>query len=86
MVPLARLAVDRTSRGRRLGSVLLAGALRKAVAAGEAVPARLVVDAIDDRAARLYARHGFVPVPEHPSRLYRCLKDLRLSLQATERS
>lgn len=48
------------------------------VAAGEAVAARLaVVDAIDENAARFYAHHGFVPVPEHPLRLHRRLKDVR---------
>ena len=44
------------------GALILADALRKAVAAGEAAAARLiVVDAVDEDAARFYARHGFVP-------------------------
>jgi GNAT superfamily N-acetyltransferase len=82
MVLLARLAVDRAYRGRGLGSLLLAEALRKAVAAGEAAAARLVVvDAIDEQAARFYAHHGFVPAPEHQLRLYRRMKDIRLSLE-----
>jgi predicted N-acetyltransferase YhbS len=83
MVLLARLAVDRRFQGQGLSSLLLAEALRKAVAAGEAAAARLVVvDAIDDGAARFYARHGFVAVPEHPQRLYRRMKDIRQSLEA----
>jgi predicted N-acetyltransferase YhbS len=87
MVLLARLAVDRMSQGRGLGSLLLAEALRKAVAAGEAAAARLVVvDAIDERSAGFYARHGFVPAPEHALRLYRRMKDVRLSLEAADRS
>jgi predicted N-acetyltransferase YhbS len=87
MVLLARLAVDRTSQGRGIGSLLLAEALRKAVAAGEAAAARLVVvDAIDERAAQFYARHGFVPAPEHALRLYRRMKDVRLSLEVADRS
>ena len=83
MILLARLAVDRRAQGRGLGAVLLAEALRKALVAGEAVAARLVVvDAVDERAAQFYAHHGFVAVPAHPLRLYRRLKDVRASLAA----
>jgi GNAT superfamily N-acetyltransferase len=81
MVLLARLAVDRSEQGQGLGALLLAEALRKAVAAGEAAAARLVVvDAIDDEAAKFYAHHGFIPAPGHPLRLYRQMKDIRASL------
>lgn len=81
MVLLARLAVDRGEQGKGLGGLLLAEALRKAVAAGEAAAARLVVvDAIDDQAAKFYAHHGFTPAPGHPLRLYRRMKDIRASL------
>lgn len=80
MVLLARLAVDVRDQGRGLGVVLLAEALRKAVTAGEAAAARLVVvEAIDEVAARFYAHHGFVAVPDHPLRLYRRMKDIRAS-------
>lgn len=81
MVLLARLAIDRSRQRAGMGARLLAEALRKAVDAGEAAAARLVVvDAIDDNAARFYARHGFVATPEHPLRLYRRMKDIRASL------
>lgn len=79
-VLLARLAVDCGSQGEGLGGRLLAHALRKAAAAGEAAAARLVVvDAIDDTAGSFYARHGFVATPEHPRRLYRRMKDIQAS-------
>lgn len=82
MVLLARLAVDRRDQGKGVGALLLAEALRKAVAAGEAAAGRLVVvDAIDDEAARLYQRYGFVAAPEHPLRPYRRMKDVRASLE-----
>lgn len=82
-VLLARLAVDRREQGKGLGTLLLAEALRKAVMAGEAAAAWLVVvNAIDDKAAAFYGRHGFTPVPEHPLRLYRRMKDVRASLEA----
>ncbi len=78
MALLARLAVDAGRHGEGIGSQLLAEALRKAVAAGDAAAARLVVvDAIDDAAARFYGHHGFLAVPEHPMRLYRRLKEIR---------
>jgi predicted N-acetyltransferase YhbS len=81
MVLLARLAVDRREQGSGLGGTLLAAALHKAVAAGEAAAARLVVvDAIDENAARFYERYGFIPAPEHRLRLYRRMKDIVRSL------
>jgi GNAT superfamily N-acetyltransferase len=83
MVLLARLAVDRGSQSRGFGALLLAEALRKAVTAGEGAAARLVVvDATDEQAAQFYARHGFIAVPEYPSRLFRRMKDVRMSLEA----
>lgn len=82
-VLLARLAVNRADHGRGLGAWLLAEALRRAVAAGEAAAARLViVDAIDDTAAAFYRHHGFTPAPDHDLRLYRRMKDIRESLTA----
>jgi ribosomal protein S18 acetylase RimI-like enzyme len=81
-VLIARLAVDRRHQGHRLGSRLLAEALRRAVAASDAVAARLVVvDAIDEAAAGFYRRWGFVDVPENPLRLYRKIADIRRSLE-----
>jgi predicted N-acetyltransferase YhbS len=86
MVLLARLAVARSEQGRGLGSLLLAAALRLAVAAGESAAARLVVvDAIDATAAAFYRRWGFVAAPEHPLRLYRRTSDIRASLDAARR-
>lgn len=84
MVLLARLAVERSEQGRGAGATLLAEALRKAVAAGEAAAARLiVVDAVDESAAAFYERYGFIRTPEHPLRLYRRMKDVRASLDSS---
>ena len=83
MVLLARLAVDPLEQGKGLGALLLAEALRKAVAAGEAAAARLVVvDAIDETAVRFYQRHGFMLAPKNEVRLYRSMKDISASLNA----
>jgi ribosomal protein S18 acetylase RimI-like enzyme len=84
MVLLARLAVDRSQQGRGIGAMLLAEALRKAVAAGEVAAARLiVVDAVDEHAAAFYRRYGFVQAPENPLRFYRRMKDIRASLDSS---
>lgn len=81
---IARLAVDRSRQGRRLGSRMLAEALRLAVAASDAAAARLVVvDATDERAAAFYRRWGFIDVPENPLRLFRKIGDIRRSLDDT---
>lgn len=83
MVLLARLAVDESQQGRGVGAMLLAEALRKAVAAGEVAAARLiVVDAVDEDVAAFYQRYGFVPAPENPLRFYRRMKDVRASLDS----
>jgi GNAT superfamily N-acetyltransferase len=85
MVLVARLAVDRREQGQGLGGTLLAEATRKALVAAEAAAARLlVVDAIDENAARFYERHGFIRTPELPLRLHRRMKDVRASLKEQE--
>jgi GNAT superfamily N-acetyltransferase len=84
MVLLARLAVDQSEQGKGVGAMLLAEALRKAVAAGEVAAARLiVVDAVDDSAAAFYQHYGFIRTPENPHRFYRRMKDVRASLDSS---
>jgi GNAT superfamily N-acetyltransferase len=62
---LGRLAVNAALQGRGLGSVLLAEALRKAYENAAMVGSSMVVvDAIDERAAKFYRVHGFIRLPE----------------------
>jgi len=79
---LARLAIDEREQGHGLGADLLHDALEYSVRAGESVAARLVVvDALDDNAAKFYQRFGFIPSPNgDPLRLYRRVKDIRTSM------
>lgn len=78
---IARLAVDQSHQGRRLGSRLLGEALRLAALASDAEAARLVVvDAIDDDAAGFYRRWAFLDTPDNPRRRYRKMSDVRASL------
>jgi len=67
---LGRLAVDNRFQGRGLGSILLADACRKVIAASAALAvAGIVVDAKDDAASAFYRHFGFVPLPGAPGRL-----------------
>jgi GNAT superfamily N-acetyltransferase len=62
---IGRLAVASDRQGQRLGAVLLADALRRALASAELVGSSMVVvDALDDGAAAFYRAHGFVRLPE----------------------
>jgi GNAT superfamily N-acetyltransferase len=79
-VLLARLALDRTLHGQGLGGALLADALTQIVAATRVVAARfVVVDAIDERAASFYERHGFRRIPT-TDRLIQKVSDIAASL------
>ena len=60
VVVLARLALDRSEKGNKLGGHLLVDALRWCVRGGQEFGARaVVVDATDDRAAAFYSHFGF---------------------------
>jgi predicted N-acetyltransferase YhbS len=78
---LARLALDGSLHGRKLGSELLWDALSRAVAANRQAAARIVVvDAIDDNAAGFYAHHGFAAIPDDPNRLVQKMSSIEAAL------
>jgi GNAT superfamily N-acetyltransferase len=78
---LARLAFDRHLQGQGLGAVALAEALGRVVEATKLVAARfVVVDAIDDAAARFYEHHGFKAIPG-TMRLVQKLSDVAAALE-----
>ena len=61
----ARKHLPRYPVGQRLGSMLLAEALRKTYENASIVGSSMVVvDAIDERAVRFYQAHGFIKLPE----------------------
>jgi hypothetical protein len=56
-----------------------------AVVAGESVAARLVVvDALDEQAARFYGQRGFTDTLDRPLPLYVRMKDIRASLRSAD--
>ena len=68
---IGRLAVDRSAHGHGIGRMLLADAVKRTVAAGEAVAMHaLIVDAANEDAKRFYERFGFVPLTDNPMRLF----------------
>lgn len=78
---LARLAVDRTEKGRGLGPALLKDAFKKFLTAQEIVASRaLLVHAKDDEAAKFYARYGFEASPIDKYHLYVLTKDIKKTL------
>jgi len=62
---IGRLAVSEVRRGERLGTMLLADAVRRAYASAATIgSSMLVVDAISERAAAFYEGNGFVRLPD----------------------
>ena len=74
---IARLALDRSLQGLGFGSQLLASALTRAAVGARDLGGRyVVVDAINDTAARFYRHHGFEPIDGRPDRLVLPVKAL----------
>ena len=67
-VLIGRLAVDERYEGKGLGRILLVDALERAARLDVAVWG-VVVDAIDEAAARFYQKFGFIGVASDPNRL-----------------
>lgn len=66
---LGRLAVDKNHQGRQLGAALLADAIHR-VAQAEIAAYALVVDAIDEKAAKFYEHFGFIKLGRAPRTLF----------------
>lgn len=72
---LGRLAVDLDARGRGIGRLLLANAIRRTLSVSDQIAIHaMVVDAIDQRAMDFYQRHGFSPLVGGEQRLFLPLK------------
>jgi ribosomal protein S18 acetylase RimI-like enzyme len=68
---IGRLARDERARGRGMGELLLADAIRRILGAGRSIAVfAIVVDATDDRAVEFYRRFGFQAFPSRPRRLF----------------
>lgn len=68
---IGRLARDGRVRGRGIGELLLADAVRRILGAGRAIAVfAIIVDAKDDRAAAFYRGYGFRAFPTRPRPLF----------------
>jgi GNAT superfamily N-acetyltransferase len=68
---LGRLAVDQHYHGQGIGALLLGSALRRSLnSTAEVAAMAVVVDAIDEGAARFYEHHDFQRFPDTPLRLF----------------
>lgn len=77
VVHLARLAVDRTAQGQRLGERLLMDVLERALAVSKEMGAYAVdVVAINEPAKRFYLKYGFRELLDDTSHLYLSMKTI----------
>ena len=78
---LGQLATDLGWAGRGIGTALLAHALRRCVAGAALIGGRaVVVSALDEEAARFWARWGFMASRDDPLVLFRSIPDIAASL------
>lgn len=70
-IMLGRLAVDLGYQGKGYGDLLVADALKRSLELSKQLASfAVVVDAIDQSAARFYQRHGFTEFPDDPLKFY----------------
>ena len=69
--PIGRLARDIRVRGKGVGDLLVADAVRRILSAAQSLAVfAIMVDAKDERAATFYERLGFRSFPLRPNRLF----------------
>lgn len=77
---LSMIAAHVDVRNRGFGGFMLADALRRCLRASDEIGGRFVVlDAISEDAARLYARYGFSPLASDPRRMVLGIAKIRAS-------
>jgi GNAT superfamily N-acetyltransferase len=85
VILLARLAVDLSARGQRLGEKLLINALTRSLELSQSLGVHAVeVDAIDAEATAFYQRYGFTSLPGQASHLYLPIDTIRSSFAGGE--
>lgn len=68
---LGRLAVSQERQGQKLGTLLLMDALHRSWKnAAEVASIGVVAEAINDATRRFYLHHEFIPLAEHPRKLF----------------
>ncbi|MBZ5610424.1 MAG: GNAT family N-acetyltransferase [Acidobacteriia bacterium] len=68
---LGRLAVNQEHRGRKIGQLLLMDALHRSWKnTAEVASVGVVVEAFDGAARAFYQHHQFMPLADHPNKLF----------------
>lgn len=79
---LGQLATDLQWAGHGIGTGLLKHALSRCVQAASLIGGRaLMVNAVDDEAARFWSRRGFVATKDDPLILFRAIADIAASIE-----
>ena len=79
---LGKLATDLQWAGHGIGTGLLKHALSRCVQAASLIGGRaLMVNAVDDEAARFWARRGFAATKDDPLILFRTIADIAASTE-----
>ena len=81
---LGRLAISSTCRGRNLGRFLLMDALHRSwKTASEVASVGVVVEALDETARSFYLHHEFVPMQDHPNKLFLAMVTIERAFKAS---
>ena len=80
---LSVVGVHEERQGSGIGSYLMADAMKRCVRVADEVGAAFIVlDALNERAAALYRRLGFIDLPEHAPRMIIGMRQVREAVQA----
>jgi len=75
---LGRLAVNESSRGKKIGQLLLIDALKRSLTVSHQIGiVAVIVDAKDDTAVTFYKHFGFIPFLENDHRLFLPMSTIR---------
>ena len=77
-VLIARLAVDRSAQGQRIGEQLLLDAFARCLELSERLGVHaVVVEAINEQARAFYEKYEFIPLLDRPLHLYQPIATIR---------
>ena len=84
VVLIARLAVDTSEQGQKLGEKLLIDALSRCLGLADELGVHAVeVDAIDEQARSFYLKYGFVSLRDDPRHLFLPVNTIRDALDSS---
>ena len=82
VILLARLAVDKSQKGKGLGKALVRDALIRAIQAADIAGLRaFLIHAKDENAKNFYQKLGFISSPLNELHLFMSMRNIRASLQ-----